>query len=76
MGIKMGFFVSGDWIKKFFEQKELQIKISLSVQRSVVESFKFNDKNISGVYIRDAGQCFISQDVYAAVGFDKQKCPL
>ena len=26
MGINMGFFVSGDWIKKFFEQKELQIR--------------------------------------------------
>ena len=28
MGINMGFFVSGDLIQNFFDQKELQIKMS------------------------------------------------
>ena len=41
--------------------------MSLSVLRSVVESFKFNDKNI-----RDAGHCLISQDVYKGVGYDRE----
>ena len=36
MGINIGFFVSGDQIKKSFNQKELQIKMS-----SVIE-FSFN----------------------------------
>ena len=42
--------------------------MSLSVQRSVVESFKFNGKNIRAFYIRGVGQCLISQDKYTAVG--------
>ena len=46
--------------------------MSLSVQSSVVESFKFNDKNITAFYIKDVGQCLISQDVYTAVGYDKE----
>ena len=46
--------------------------MSLSVQHSVVESFKFNDKNIRAFYIKDVGQCLISQDVYTAMGYDKE----
>ena len=46
--------------------------MSLSVQHSVVESFKFNDKNIRAFYIKDVGQCLISQDVYTAMGYDKK----
>ena len=30
---------------------EIMIKISLSVQRSVVESFRFNGKNIRAVHV-------------------------
>ena len=52
MGINMGSSVSVEQIQKFFDQKELQIKISLSVQSSVVESFKFNGKNIRAFYIK------------------------
>ena len=52
MGINTGSFVSVEQIQKFFDQKELQIKISLSVQSSVVESFKFNGKNIRAFYIK------------------------
>ena len=46
--------------------------MSLSVQRSVVESFKFNDKSIRALYIKDVGQSLISHDVYTAVGYDKE----
>ena len=55
--------------KHFFDQKETK-KISLSVQRSVVESFKFNGKNISNFYIKDVGQCLVAKDVSKAVGYD------
>ena len=61
----------GDQIQKLFDQQELK-KISLSVKRSVVESFKFNGKNIRAFYIKDIGQCLISQDVYTAVVYDKE----
>ena len=39
---------------------------------SVLESFKFNDKSIRAFYIKDVGQCLISQDVYTAVGTIKK----
>ena len=44
--------------------------MSLSVQRSAVESFKFNDKNIKVVYIKNVGQCFAGIDVSKAVGYN------
>ena len=46
------------------------IKMSLSVQRLVVESFKFNDKNIRVVHIKNVGQCFLGIDVSKAVGYN------
>ena len=39
-------------------------------QRSVVESFKFNDKNIRVVHIKNVGQCFVGIDVSKAVGYN------
>ena len=44
--------------------------MSLSVQRSVVESFKFNDKNIKVVHIKNVGQCFVGIDMSKAVGYN------
>ena len=44
--------------------------MSLSVQRSVVESFKFNDKNIRVVHIKNVGQCFVGIDVSRAAGYN------
>ena len=44
----------------------------LSVQRSVLESFRFNDKHLRSVYVRDVGQCLVSKDVYEATGYDKE----
>ena len=55
--------------KKFFDQKQLTNKISVSVQSSDVESFKFNGKNIRDFYIKYVGQCLIS---HTAVGYNKK----
>ena len=44
--------------------------MSFSVQRSVVESFKFNDKNIRVVHIKNVGQCFVGIDVSKGVGYN------
>ena len=46
------------------------IKMSLLAQRSVVESFKFNDKNIRVVHIKNVGQCFVGIDVSKTVGYN------
>ena len=48
------------------------IKMNLSVQRSVVESFKFNGKHVRSVYVKDVGQCLVSKDVYEAIGYEKE----
>ena len=45
--------------------------MSLSVQRSVVELFKFNGKNMRAFYIRGVGQC-LYKDKYTAVGYKKE----
>ena len=71
-GHKYGLFlylVTG--YKHFLTQKELK-KMSLSVQRSVVESFKFNDKHVRFVYVKDVGQCLVSMDVYKVIGYGKE----
>ena len=46
--------------------------MSLSVQRSVVESFNFNGKHVWSVYVKDVGQCLLSKDVYEAIEYDKE----
>ena len=46
--------------------------MSLSVQRSVVESFNFNGKNMRPVYVKDVGQSLVSKDVYEAIGYEKE----
>ena len=46
--------------------------MSLSVQRSVVESFKFNGNHVRSVYVKDVGQCLVLKDVYEAIGYDKE----
>ena len=66
------FFVSGYQIQKIFWSQRTTNKMSLSVQCSVVESFKFNDKNIRAFYIKDVGQYLHSQDVYTTVGTTKK----
>ena len=44
--------------------------MSLSVQRSIIELFKFNDKNIRVLHIKNGGQCFVGIDVSRAVGYN------
>ena len=44
--------------------------MSLSVQRSVVESFNFNGKNRRVVHIKNVGQCFVGIDVSKTVGYN------
>ena len=51
---------------------EIIIKMSLSVQCSVVESFNFNSKHVRSVYVKEVGQCLVSKDVYEAIGYDKE----
>ena len=46
--------------------------MSLSVQRSVVESFNFNGKHVRSVYVKDVGQCLVSKDVYESIGYEKE----
>ena len=46
--------------------------MSLSVQRSVVESFNFNGKHVRSVYVKDVGQYLVSKDVYESIGYEKE----
>ena len=46
--------------------------MSLSVQRSVVESFNFNGKHVRSVYAKGVGQCVVSKDVYEAIRYGKE----
>ena len=45
--------------------------MSLSVQRSIVESFKFNNKNIMAVHV-NGEECLVSRDVYEVVGYEDE----
>ena len=57
--------------KNFFDQKELQIKMSLSVQRSVVEQFSFNGKKVQSVHA-NGEECLVLRDVYMAIGYEEE----
>ena len=48
------------------------INMSLSVQRLVVESFKFNGKHVISVYVKDIGQCLVSKYIDEAIGYEKE----
>ena len=56
---------------KYFDQKELQIKMSLSVQRSVVEQFSFNGKKVQSVHVKGE-ECLMSRDAYMAIGYEEE----
>ena len=43
--------------------------MSLSVQRSVVESFSFNGKNIRSVNVPGLGECLVGIDASRAIGY-------
>ena len=56
--------------KSFLDQKEIK-KISLSVQRSVVKSFKFNGKNIRAVHVKGE-EYLVSRNIYKAIGYKEE----
>ena len=61
--IKKGFFfLSAHRIQKRFDEKESR-KVTLSVQRLIVASFKFNCKNIRAVHVPGPRQCLVDIDV-------------
>ena len=43
----------------------------LSAQCPVVESFKFNRKNIRSVHVKGE-ECLISRDIYKAIGYEEE----
>ena len=45
------------------------IKMSVSIQQSVVEQFTFNEKNVRSVHVRGVGECLVVCDVFRAVGY-------
>ena len=47
------------------------IKMSLSVQRSVVEQFSFNGKKVQSVHVK-VEECLVSRDVYKAIGYEEE----
>ena len=71
LGPVMSFLCLATGCKSFFGPNEIK-KIRFLVQCSDEESFKFNDKRIMAFYIKDVGQCLISQDVYTAMGYEKE----
>ena len=44
--------------------------MALSVQCSVIESFKFNSKHVRSAYVKGVG--LVLKDVYEAIGYDKE----
>ena len=46
-------------------------KISLSVQRSVLEQFSFNGKKIQSVHV-NGEECLVSRDIYMAIGCEEE----
>ena len=43
--------------------------MSLSVQRSVVESFSFGGENMQSVHVPSMGECLVGIDVSRAIGY-------
>ena len=46
--------------------------MSLSIQKSVVEQFNFNGKNVRSIHVQESGECLIACDVYTAIGYNKE----
>ena len=56
--------------KKFFDQREIK-KLSLSVQRSVVEQFSFTGKKVQSVHV-NGKECLVSRYVYIAIWYEEE----
>ena len=48
---------------------EIIIKMSLSVQRSALESFSFRRKNVQSMHVPDLGEYLVGIDVPRAIGY-------
>ena len=48
-----------------------KMKMSLSIQRSIIQNFSLNGKSVRSVHVNDE-ECLISRNVYEAVGYDEQ----
>ena len=44
--------------------------MSLSIQRSIVEEFHFNDQKVRSVHIQGKGECLVSTNASKAVGYN------
>ena len=62
------FFYIETGYKRFFDQREIK-KMSLLVQRSVVESFSFRGINVRSVHVPTQGECLVGIDVSRAFGY-------
>ena len=43
--------------------------MSLSIQRSIIEQFSFEGKNVRSFYVKGIGGCLVACDVWRAVGY-------
>ena len=53
------------------DEHSVMIKMSLSVQCSVVEQFSFNGKKIQSVHVK-VEECLVSRNVYMAIGYEEE----
>ena len=52
-------------------QKITSSKVSLVIRRSVIETFKFNGKEVRSIYVKEVGECLIAKDVLAVIGYNR-----
>ena len=45
--------------------------MSLSIQRTAVEQFNFQGKSVRSVHVQGTGECLVANDVWRAVGYDR-----
>ena len=57
--------------KKIFWPKGTTNKISLLLQRSVVEQFSFNGKKVQSVHVKRE-ECLVSRYVYKKIGYEEE----
>ena len=47
--------------------------MSLSIQRSIMEQFSFEGKNVRSFYVKGIGGCLVASDVCAAIGYSDER---
>ena len=51
--------------------KENQKKLSLSVQHSELEQFRFNGNRVQSVHV-NGEECLVSKDIYMVIGYEEE----